>query len=57
MAGELLKPAAGMLILGDDRGGTALFGLLMKETYVVHGRPKRGPSHSSPRSPFIGAIR
>jgi hypothetical protein len=26
-----------MLILRGERGGTALFGLLVKETHVVHG--------------------
>lgn len=40
MAGELLQPAAGMLILGGDRGGAALFGLLVEETYVVHAAHK-----------------
>jgi hypothetical protein len=29
-----------MLILGGDRGGAALFGLLVEETYVVHAAHK-----------------
>ena len=40
MAGELLKPASGMLVLRGDRGGTALLGLLVEETHVVHGGGK-----------------
>ena len=37
MAGELLKPAAGMLILSGDRSGPAFLGLLVEESNVVHG--------------------
>jgi len=40
MAGELLKPAPGVLILSGDRGGSALLGLLVEETNVVHGHNK-----------------
>ena len=36
MACKLLEPAAGVLVLRGDRGGAALFGLLMKESHVVH---------------------
>jgi len=40
MAGELLKPAPGMLVLRGDRGGSALLGLHVEETHVVHAGQK-----------------
>lgn len=40
MAGELLQPAAGVLVVDADRGGAALLGLLVEETHVVHGCEK-----------------
>ena len=49
MAGELLKPAAGMLVFRCDRGGTALLGLLVKESYVVHVRRESADSPKVPR--------
>lgn len=53
MAGELLEPAAGMLILGGDRGGTAFLGLLVEETHVVHGGLK---ARACARFPYLSAL-
>ena len=49
MAGQLLKPAAGMLVLRGDRGGSALLGLLVEESYVVHVAPESAASPKVPR--------
>jgi hypothetical protein len=40
MGGELLESAAGVLVLGGDRGGPALLGLLVEESHVIHGGHK-----------------
>ena len=48
VGGELLEAAAGVLALRLERGGAALFGLLVEETNLVHAPPKPEGRQGSP---------